>query len=198
MSSFERYNNPMRTLLIVLISGLAQHAVAQTPLCKGAAIPILVQDGASLPLGGAIGVVCATLPAGWSLNTSTTPWSFVGVPVTPPTTTGTGIVGGPCSAPGTTPPSVAIYAQDPTTGVCFPIITVADPGFTAAIPESSPLNWMNPSRVAVVTDPPQVFNSFGQAIPQPNTFNAYGQAVAQPPIWPQILYSGPTLSFSHP
>ena len=57
---------------------------------------------------------------------------------------------------------------------------------------------MNPSRVAVVTDPPQVFNSFGQAIPQPNTFNAYGQAVAQPPIWPQILYSGPTLSFSHP
>lgn len=188
----------MKTLFFLLAAGFAQHAAAQTPLCKGAAIPILVQDGGSAPLGGVIGFACATLPAGWALNTSTTPWSFTGVPIAPPGTTSEVITGGPCNPPGTTPPSVAIYAQDPTTGVCFPIITVADPGFTAAIPESSPLNWMNPSRVAVVTDPPQVFNSFGQAIPQPNTFNAYGQAVAQPPIWPQILYSGPTLSFSHP
>ena len=132
----------MKTLLFLLVTSIAS---AQVPLCKGAAIPILVQDGASLPLGGAIGVVCATLPAGWSLNTSTTPWSFVGVPVTPPTTTGTGIVGGPCSAPGTTPPSVAIYAQDPTTGKCLPIITVSDPGFVAGnipVPEGNPLEYV--------------------------------------------------------
>lgn len=200
-SSLERYNRRMKhaLLLLIFIGCAFGQSATKVPFCKGAAIPILIQDGATPLLGGAIGFTCATLPAGWTLNMNTTPWSFSVVPVNPPGTTGVQVLGGPCTPPGTNPPSIAIYAQDPASGVCFPIITVADPGFVAAVPEISPLNWMNPSRVASVTDPPNIVrNQYGQIIPQNTVFNAYGQPVAQPVIWPQRFYWGDTLTFSHP
>lgn len=48
------------------------------------------------------------------------------------------ITGGPCKAPATATPGIAIYAQDPGTLVCFPVITVSDQGFVATLktPES--------------------------------------------------------------
>ncbi len=51
---------------------------------------------------------------------------------------GTTITGVPCAAPGATPPGLAVYAQDPTSGICLAIITVADPGYQASAQPNDP------------------------------------------------------------
>ncbi len=72
-------------------------------------------------------------------------------PAGPPGTGTTGTSGGPCTAPGTTPPSVALYAQDPTTKVCYPIIVVADPNFVASVAPSGSPFWYLPPWYPVTT-----------------------------------------------
>jgi hypothetical protein len=100
--------------------------------------------------------------------------------------TGPVITGGPCSAPGLTPPAIAIYAQDPSTKLCFPIITVADPNFKAMLSTPGTF-WYAASQASTYSVPSFPPSAYGDWQAGTYTLHSGGATVnmSPPPPIPQ-------------